>query len=161
MQKYLHLITKSDPDMITVYPDGIYDENTAKAVEDFQKKNGLDPTGTVNADTFCALRDAYDRLIEENRPREKADVFGCSLAGNSISLGEEFDSVYILQVMLCVLADFYGFEPVDINGCFDDKTENAVLCFQKIHGLPQTGSADRKTLNEITTAYNGYIRKEL
>ncbi|MBQ7499622.1 MAG: peptidoglycan-binding protein [Clostridia bacterium] len=161
VQRYLRGIARTDGDMTKVYPDGIYDENTAKAVSEFQRKHGLEATGAVDKKTFDALYKGYLEAEAESEPPEKIDVFGCRLADGRMSLGEEFDSVYILQVMLCLLAEPYGFEPAAINGCYDEMTENAVMSFQKIHGLPQTGSVDKATWNELAGAYNRYIRKEM
>jgi len=39
---------------------------------------------------------------------------------------------------------------IDVNGKFDDKTEDAIKSFQRVMGLPPTGILDRATINKFT-----------
>ena len=54
-----------DYDYEDLAPDGIFGDETERAVLDFQRKNRLSETGTVDKDTWNALAYAYNRAITE------------------------------------------------------------------------------------------------
>ncbi len=54
-----------DYDYEDLVPDGIFGDDTERAVLDFQKKNRLFETGAVDKETWNALASAYNRAITE------------------------------------------------------------------------------------------------
>ena len=54
-----------DYDYEDLAADGIFGDETERAVLDFQKKNRLPATGTVDKETWNALASAYNRAITE------------------------------------------------------------------------------------------------
>ena len=50
--------------------------------------------------------------------------------------------------------------PVPVDGIFDDRTEEALLEFQRMKGLPETGSADRSTWDALFAEYTRLSREE-
>ena len=45
-------------------PSGIYDENTAELVSDFQRRNQINPTGNVGRETWDAMAVQHNLLLE-------------------------------------------------------------------------------------------------
>ena len=46
------------------------------------------------------------------------------------------------------------FDAIEINGEYDEATENAIRSFQAINSLSPTGEVDRKTWNSLARIYN-------
>ncbi len=135
-----------------IKPDGIYGDETANAVRQFQIFNRLPVTGRVDLETFNVL-------VVAARPKE---VYTCVrltpdiLEGGVISPGEENNLVVIIQSILKTLEVIYEFAPVNITGIYDTATEEAVLEIQRINGLPETGVIDEKTWNALVREYEKY-----
>lgn len=55
-------------------PEGIYDERTAAAVEQFQRDERLTPTGTISGRTAFKLMDRLREKLQEEDPQLKAAV---------------------------------------------------------------------------------------
>ena len=49
-------------------------------------------------------------------------------------------------------------QPIPIDGIFGDRTEEAVLEFQRMYGLPATGRADRRTFDLLFDEYDRLSR---
>jgi carboxyl-terminal processing protease len=54
--------------------DGYYDEDTTKAVKQFQEKNELKVTGTLNAETTVKLMSNLRDKLKENDPQVKKAI---------------------------------------------------------------------------------------
>lgn len=115
---------------LTGSADGQYGTGTVKAVEAFQKDNGLEQTGRVDEDTMNALN-------AKEIP-----------ARTSFARGDIGDDVKALQDQLQVL----GFLEGEADGNFGSKTEQAIRKFQKAHSLTVTGKADAETVKQILAA---------
>ena len=58
--------------------------------------------------------------------------------------------------MLSILSDFISQIPeIQIDGIYGSATRNAVLAAQRYFGLPQTGSVDEATWEEIYDQFSG------
>ncbi len=154
-----------------------YGPLTEEAVRTFQEIFGLTPTGIVNKATWYELIFIYTgvtRLAELNS--EGQQLFGQTLeypdsSGTStlatanleypagaLAPGDENGQVFTLQYFINVLSAFYPTVPRVINdGIYGEETENAVVQFQRIFGLPETGKTDSKTWNMIYDAYRGIV----
>ena len=111
--------------------DGIFGDNTEKAVENFQKKNNLTQDGIVGTKT-------WDKLISK-----------CGVLKN----GSKGDIVKLIQQILNKL----GYNCGKADGKFGDKTEEAVKAFQKAKGLKQDGKVGPKTWKALlTTCFSKY-----
>lgn len=105
---------------------GSFGDLTRQAVASFQRSEGVDETGEVDADT---LR----RLFSDGASSRRAPgalYVGCS--------GEETAA---LQRRLAELGYYSG----AVTGSFSRRTELAVRLFQRVHGLSVTGEADETT----------------
>ena len=50
-------------------PDGIFGRQTTDRVKEFQTENNIEATGTVDSNTFSAIRDAYNSVRDQDRNR--------------------------------------------------------------------------------------------
>ncbi len=66
LQEYLRLISTVYPDIPAPTVSGIFDTTTRDAVEDFQLRFGLDPTGVVSSATWNAIAAVYRDIYDGN-----------------------------------------------------------------------------------------------
>jgi peptidoglycan hydrolase-like protein with peptidoglycan-binding domain len=69
IQNALHELSRIYEGLEGVPQSGVYDADTANAVQEFQRVYGLPPTGAVDRATWNALADAYNRNL--NMPYSK------------------------------------------------------------------------------------------
>ena len=112
---------------LTGAADGRYGAGTVKAVEAFQKDNGLEATGRVDEDTMAALN-------AKEIP-----------ARTSFARGDIGDDVKALQERLKALGYLEG----EADGNFGSKTEQAIRKFQQAKSIKVTGKADEETVKQI------------
>ncbi len=114
---------------------GDYDTATRTAVRGFQDKRGFEATGVVDPRT-------WKRLLAMSRVPTDAELFnkpGPTLIGPDSS----GPAVRELEARLRQIAWFFG----DVDGTFDDQTDEAVRGFQAKRGIPVTGAVDQRTLD--------------
>lgn len=143
--------------------DGVYDAMTAEAVRVFQSVFGLAPSGIVDEATWDQLSYIYvsvKRLAELNS--EGLDYAELQRSFPSeLREGDYGDAVRAFQYYLAVIGAYYASVlPIRITGSFDADTAASVRSFQQTYGLPQTGTADRRTWNDIYRAYAGILASE-
>lgn len=134
-----------------VKPDGIFGEETARAVRAFQSASGVTPSGRVDLYTFELL------VLAAESPAAYKCVSAVPklLEGGRISPGEESNVVIIIQAMLRELESVYDFE-IEVNGVYDSNTENAVKDIQRVYGLTPNGIIDASTWNVLVEEYEKY-----
>ena len=77
------------------------------------------------------------------RTAEAISGIPSSWPGYDLTIGSRGDKVRQLQEELDIIAEVYSSIPrIAADGIFGNNTKAAVLAFQKIFGLPQTGSVD-------------------
>lgn len=113
------------------YATGFFGPNTEAAVKKYQEANKINPTGVVASLTI-------DSMYSKN-------TLDTSLV---LKKGDEGSNVKKLQSALCSL----GFlSEKYVTGTFGELTENAVLRFQGVYGISQTGTAAVKTLEKLNS----------
>lgn len=137
LQEALHELGFYDGDIT-----GIFDTETAQAVKDFQRKNGLLQTGAVSAE--------LQKLIYEGKPvnakGKKVSVAVLPpIAGIAMQQG---DAGYQVEELQAALIDL-GYLEGAISGTYDAKTTAAVKKLQKASGLKADGIAGAATLKQI------------
>ena len=126
---------------LTGSADGIFGDNTKKAVMAFQSAKGLTADGQAGSATLAALDSA-------------SSASGTATSGTStvtVSLlkkGDTGDQVRALQTNLIVLGYLTG----EADGQFGSATKSAVTAFQAASGLRTDGQAGEKTLEAIASA---------
>lgn len=111
--------------------DGIFGSNTETAVRQFQKAYNLTVDGKAGPATQSAIAKALDY---HNK--------------GILTVGSRGTKVSDLQRNLTKL----GYDTKGTDGIFGDNTKNAVVAFQRDHGLSQDGIAGQSTLNAIDDA---------
>ncbi len=153
LQKMLYGLSFFDERIPQIYPDGIYGKETAFAVRAFQQINGLRPTGEVNSASWNKITDEY--FLKIGNKAAPVNAFPQNAA--DIRLNDEGLAVYIVQAMLKTLNLCAKRScTIELTGRYDGNTERAVMEFQRLGGLPQTGKTDIPTWNLLAaTAVHG------
>ncbi|MCC7247968.1 MAG: peptidoglycan-binding protein, partial [Lysobacter sp.] len=116
-------------------PDSDFGNRTKEAIEQFQRENGMKVTGVADQETM--------RLVEKGMTRHAA-------ADGELKPGEKGPDVRGFQTNLNELG-YKGADgkPLKVDGEYGGNTQAAVSAFQKANGLPETGIADKATLEKV------------
>lgn len=134
--------------------DGIYGPATEQAVRAFQQLFDLPVTGEVDEVTWDSLYRTYLGFIE-TIPFKYFEGRLYPYPGIPLRLGSESEVVRLLQEYLNYIAGFYPQIPtVSPTGYFGSRTQEAVIAFQRMQGLPPNGTVGASTWNEITSLYS-------
>ena len=130
LQTYLHGLAHFY-DLPAVTPDGVYGENTASAVREFQQKNSLRPTGVTNTATWNAIVQAY--LADTAPPTASFSIFPDGIF--AYTLGDQNSGVYLIQGLLQAIRKQFLFSlPVlTSSGTYDTATQQAMLGVPEAH----------------------------
>mgnify|MGYP002770493352 FL=1 len=138
--------------------DGILGEQTEASLIAFQRIFNLDPDGIVGPATWYALVRLYTAVTSLSELRSQGQRF-YTIAWTSsrpIQEGDRGIRVEHLQYMLRVIGTYISaIPPIEVDGIFGPATRNAVLAAQRYFGLPQTGSVDLTTWDEIYDQFVG------
>lgn len=135
--------------------DGIYGENTEKAVKAFQKSMGLTQTGKADKTTLKKLwSNATPKPTATPKPKATATPKAAAQSKSSVTSlsqitipspcrkGDKGNNVKYLQQALKLRGYYSG----AIDGSYGDATEKAVIAFQKDHSLARDGVAGQTTI---------------
>lgn len=159
IQVELNRISQNYPAIPKVSPvDGIFGARTEETLLAFQRIFDLDPDGVVGPATWYALVRLYTAVTSLSELRSQGQRF-YTIAwnqGQPIAPGDRGIRVEHLQYMLRVLAAYIPNIPsVQVDGIYGAATRSAVLAAQGYFGLPQTGTVDLATWNEIYDQFTG------
>ncbi len=134
--------------------DGIYGPSTTDAVRAVQRTFELPITGEVDLDTWDVMYRTYLGFIE-TIPFEYVEGNILPYPGIPLRLGSEDDSVRVLQEYLNYISRSIPEIPtVNPTGYFGTQTRAAVIAFQSLYGIPQTGAVASVTWNAIADLYS-------
>ena len=157
LQTFLRRIQRSQGYAQPLAPDGIFGPETAAAVRDFQRQNGLPVTGTADYDTWTAVFRAY-RALTAGDVLPGGVLFFPAGADATLSAGDRGASVFVLQLLLgAALPHFANALPVPLTGEYDADTTAGVRHAQGIFLLPQTGVTDRATWEALALFHNSFF----
>lgn len=147
IQRYLLTIANDAQQIPRVAIDGIYGNETANAVGEFQKSQNMEVTNTVNEPTFNALLAEFLRINEKNAapfPIKSADE-------------NAWQNIWIMQIMLTVISlEFSNLPKITLNGVEDEPTLTAIRIISKASGL-NDNSTEKQRRNAVTLLYNNII----
>ncbi len=134
--------------------DGVYGPSTTASVIAFQQTFDLPVTGEVTFEDWDVMYRTYLGFIE-TIPFQYVEGNVLPYPGIPLRLGSEADAVRVLQEYLNYLARFYDEIPtVNVTGYFGTQTQQAVLAFQRLQGIPDNGTVGSVTWNAITDLYS-------
>ncbi len=142
VQKFLYVISYNVNNLVPrVAIDGIYGNETERAVRVFQEIYGHDVSGRVDRETFESLFAVYnDAIIDIN-----VSDYLITDAGFPITQGVQNNDVTIVHILINELSKTYtdiGYINVK-SAYFSADSQNAVMELQKIFNLPVTGEVDK------------------
>ncbi len=152
LQTMLRVIAQEDERQPSLIPDGIYGNQTIRAVSAFQRNNGLPVTGVADQTTWEAIVAVYEPALIRQGPAQPLEII--LHPGQILRQGEQSPNIYLLQAVLQVLSDVYGsITPPSHNGILDEATSFSVQRFQELTQLPQTGEVDKVTWKQLALHY--------
>lgn len=148
-QEYLRNISRAFDEISLLTPDGIFGEETEKAVLAFQKKQGLEETGIINYETWTAIVNENERAVFS-----ASEVMLIDKDKLPLRRGDKDDAVYHLKTMLLYLGQNYGnFGFITVNDEFDADTEKSVRQWQRVIRTEETGEVDKLTWERLVEWY--------
>ena len=159
VQASLNRISQSYPAIPKIpVVDGIFGVRTENAVRKFQEVFNLTPDSVVGPATWYALVRLYTAVTRLAELRSQGQKYYANswAYNNPIRPGSRGIKVEHLQYMLSVLSAYIPeIPPLTVDGIFGDNTRNAVLAAQRRFGLPETGTVDAQTWDEIYDQFAG------
>ncbi len=152
LQTMLRVLAENDSSLPVVIPDGIFGKQTRDAITAFQRNNGIPVTGVADQVTWERIADAYPPALTKQAAAEPLQII--LNPGKVIRKGESGYNIFMAQVILTALSEAYGsMIAPDMTGLLDAQTEEAVIAFQYLTGLPQTGEIDKVTWKHMALHY--------
>lgn len=152
LQTMLRVIAEDDRRLPVIIPDGIYGPSTMIAVTAFQRREGIPITGIVDENTWTQIVAAHEPALIRVGKAEPIEVL--LEPGQIIVVGESNPYVYLLQGMLAQLSkDHTEILLPGFGGVLDSGTSDSLKGFQKLAGLPITGTLDRITWHHLARQF--------
>ena len=157
LQRYLRQLAYTDGRISSPPVDGIFDEKTKQSLTEFQRAHSLIPSGIADKETWDALYAEYLLSSALYTPPRMLDVFPRVPDGYSVSLGDEFFLVSVIQFLLNELRIIYdSFIPLLVSGVYDEATAENIRDFQRKNLIADSGRVDKETWDALARAYNEY-----
>ena len=118
-------------------------------------------TGVADAATWDALHAACRQNAVAVSPSAPLYLFPRTPVGYAVSAGDEGALVSVIQYLLRETLLGFGQDTGElaVNGSFDPATETAVIAFQRVHSLPETGEVNTATWNRLVAEQNNHYRE--
>lgn len=153
LQTMLRVIAAHDGSCPAVVPDGIYGEQTARAVTVQQKRAGLPQTGITDYATWKAICTAYQSAAVEVEPAAPLDIV--MNPNQAIVAGSDNLHVLLIQAMLHILHQVYpNVEACALSGVCDEGTVCALRSLQHCCGMQPSGILDKRLWQLLTGLYH-------
>ena len=154
IQYFLNYLSEFYSEIPQIAIDGVFGSETENAVKAFQRLFELPITGTVDLPTYDTLYRTYLGFID-TLPFKYFEGEIYPYPGIPLRLGSQSEVVRLLQEYLNYISQFYNQRPsVTPTGYFGERTEEAVIAFQRFSGIEANGTVGAATWNAITSLYN-------
>ena len=169
VQVMLNRIGQDYPAIPRIWPTtGAFDEQTQRAVLEFQRIFDLAADGVVGKATWYKMVYLYNGIKDLSELASEGQQFtrvNFRYPG-VVAQGQSGEAVAALQFMLSVAGQFYNqIPPVTQDGVYGPNTTAAVRAFQQAAGLPVDGVAGEQTWIMLFRVYasldNEYLRAQL
>jgi len=138
-----------DKGLYTGPVDGTVNADTKKALRDFQQKNNLEVTGTLNHDTITALG-VTTHTPTTGKETPKTGTSGTTTPKKEKGAGKPTSGLMPGKVRDAQSAlKKEGFDPGPVDGIMGPKTMAAIRNFQSSNGLEVTGTINTETKNAL------------
>ena len=153
LQYFIDAISVYYDTVSSITVDGSYGPATEEAVKNVQRTFGLPVTGIADATTWEALYRAYLGIVE-TIPLRYTEGVTAPFPGRILRIGSDGEDVRLLQEYLNYIGETFPEIPqVNPTGYFGDRTEEAVLAFQRRFGLAENGIVGATVWEAITSLY--------
>lgn len=160
LQYYLSIIAYFNQNLQPVPLNGFFDSATVDAVERFQEFYGLPVTGIVNTATWNVISDIYRETVNSLPSGYQGDNAKL-YPGYFLTVGMRNQAVEDLQTYLSFIGNNIAEIPtIPVTGYFGEQTENAVSTFQRLYGIPVSGSVGPLTWYQIAREYDALIEAQ-
>lgn len=156
VQKKLLDLTHIYTNLPVITADGIFSDNTRRAIKKFQQLNALSITGELDKITFDKINEIHEcnkEDIEISETRQENGVNYINQSKNQLEKGDTGEYVIYLQKYINIISKKYPtIQNLNVDGNFGDKTEETVREFQKLFKLQIDGKVDDITWNTLYKA---------
>ena len=157
VQYFLNVIAYFNPEIPSVYSDGVFNSEMDAQVRAFERFYGLNPDGIVDFKTWQLINEIYHN-IRDNLPEGYAGSTAALYPGYNLTPGMRNDDVREFQTYLRVIGQNIASIPtIEVTGYYGPETERAVMTFQRLYGIDPTGNVGALTWDTVAKEYN-YIR---
>ena len=157
VQYFLNVIAYFNPEIPSVYSDGVFNSEMDAQVRAFERFYGLNPDGVVDFRTWQLINEIY-RNIRDNLPEGYAGSTAALYPGYNLTPGMRNDDVREFQTYLRVIGQNIASIPIiEVTGYYGPETERAVMTFQRLYGIDPTGNVGALTWDTVAKEYN-FIR---
>lgn len=155
VQYFLNVLSAYYDTIRPVDINGILNSETINEIKEFQKTMGLPATGMLDDETWETMHRSVLGILRVLPPT--AVTLPAFIFPNVIiQEGSEGAEVIIVQELLSFISTKIPAIPnVDTDGIFGPETKNAVIAFQRQHGIEEDGIVDEETWNKLVSVYRG------
>ncbi len=162
IQRELNRIAANYPSIPRIpEPNGIFDQTTRLAVEQFQRIFNLPVDGVVGKSTWYKLKQIYNgvKRLSELYSEGITLTETQQVYRSALRYGDRGTDVGIVQYYLSFIGRFYDVIPViAIDSVFGSETRDAVYAFQNQFGLTVDGVVGRQTWYALQDEYDRILR---
>lgn len=157
LQYYLSILAYFNGALEPVIRSGYFGPETVQAVERFQRFYGLPVTGIVDGETWNVISQSYIDTVSA-LPSGYSGNNAKLYPGYFLTRGMRNDDVKDLQTYLDLIGQNIPEIPtLPPTGFYGEQTENAVLVFQHLFGIPESGAVGPVTWATIAQQYDYFI----
>lgn len=152
IQYFLNVVAAFYDTVPRIALTGYYGEATENAVRAYQQTFGLPVTGIVDRATGLSIYDTYLSILDTT---QFIDGGVRLFPGRALRQGSTGEDVRLIQEYLAYLSQTFPQIPVpSVTGVYGQETEAAVSAFQRLFGLPDTGTVGAVTWDAIASTYS-------